>query len=357
VRTLDSAKALAKRNASEILRFLSYYTDISLSKPAGITFDITDRCQSRCLTCAKWRTPVEVQSRELSTQEWMWIIVRMKQWLGEFSFVFAGGEPFLRRDVFRIISFASNIGVRASVISSGYGFGSLGERVIRSGLDSLTVSLNGVTPQVHDVTRGTKGAYHETVKFLKDVNGYRKKLGSRLRLSILAILMPFNCHEAIALAEWVRDEGIDAIRFQPLDPLGSFHPYPVAGLDSFKPEGASSEWYRRNIADAVGHERLDEAITQLISYKRRGYPISNSFESFGRMRAYFHNPREMYSRCKIGVSRFNVDPYGNMRLCFDMEPIGNVLLTPPWKLYHSKRAMEQRRLIRRCNRPCHWAVG
>ena len=191
--TFEYAKKLALRKMSRIAKSLLWYVNVSPLKPTGITFDITDRCQLKCLTCTKWKTPPEVQHKESSTEEWKLIILEMKQWLGEFAFFFNGGKPFLRKDIFEIISFAVDNNIHPSVISNGCGFSSIAEKVVESGLESFTVSLNGLSSCTHDVTRGVKGAFHKTIQSIRDVDLHRRKCESKLGLSVATILMPFNC--------------------------------------------------------------------------------------------------------------------------------------------------------------------
>ena len=81
---IQSAINLAVSNVREIISSLLWYTDVSILKPTGITFDITDRCQLKCMTCTKWKTPPEAQLDELGTEDWKATILKLKQWLGEF---------------------------------------------------------------------------------------------------------------------------------------------------------------------------------------------------------------------------------------------------------------------------------
>ncbi len=356
MRFLRKARGLASDGIIKNVRSLSLRTSVSLGKPVNFTFDMTDRCQLRCLTCSKWKTPVELNQKEMETQEWKYVILLMKKWLGDFSFIFAGGEPFLRKDIMEISSFAKQIGVRPSVISNGCGFNSLAKNIVKSGLESVEVSLNGINPMTHDITRGVEGAYEKTLFFIKELNKQRKSMPERkLRLSINSILMPFNCEEAVRLVMWVRNEGIDGINFQPLDPPGSFHPYPVSGTGFTHPKGADGPWYRKNLA-AGASEKMGPIIDQLINLKEKGFPIRTSIEALRRMEGYYKNPQALRRTCEIGISSFNIDPYGNVRFCFDMEPIGNILAVPPWKIYNSRKAVETRRKIRECKRTCHWAI-
>lgn len=348
---LRYAKRRALIKAKNAVRSLSYYSDFCLLKPTGITFDITDRCQLKCPTCGKWKTPPELQREELSTEEWKSIILKLKQWLGEFSFCFSGGEPFLRKDIFEIISFAVDNNVHPSVVSNGYGFSSIVEKVVESDLESLHVSLNGLSPSIHDVTRGVEGAYYKTLQFIRDVNLQRKKCESKLRLSVATILMPSNCGEAISLVRWVRDEGIDSISLQTLELPDSFHPY--YAIQSIPVKGVNYDWCQENLINAAGSEELNEVIDELIVYKQQGYPISNSLEHLKWMKVYFQSPKKvLHLKCKVGVSNFSIDPYGNVRLCFNMEPIGNIRFTTPKQLYNSRKSREQRQLIRKCDMLC-----
>ena len=337
-------------------RKLSQRSCISLSLPEAFTFDLTDRCHSRCLTCTKWRTPLEVAEKELTTQQWKEVILVMKEWLGEFHFIFAGGEPFLRNDIFELCKFAHENSVQCSVISNGFGFNPLIQKIITASFKQILISLNGNKAKTHDQTRGVEGAYCKTTDFIRKIIKVRKPPSDGgPELVINSILMPFNCEEAVDLVKWVKSEGLDGIRFQPLDPPGCFHPYPVSSSYLDSPKGAGGEWYLKNFEESA-KQRIIPVINQLIKLKELGYPILNSTESFRRIEEYYTNFDKFRRVCHIGVVWFNVDPYGNVRFCFDMPPIGNILKTPPAKLYFSKRAVEMRRRIKDCRRKCHWAV-
>lgn len=358
---LQSSKArrilgsYGRKSAHRILESLSLYTGINLLAPTSLTFDLTDRCQLRCPTCTKWKTPPEAQNEELTTEEWKSTILELKRWLEEYSFTFAGGEPFLRQDIFRIISFAEDNGIPAGVITNGCGFASLARKTVATGLESLIVSLNGVDPSTHDFTRGVKGAYNKTLKFIREVNSQRKKLESELQLFIQSILMPSNCDEAVDLVRWVQEEELDGIQFQPMDPLGSFHSYYSIGSASAK--GVNNEWYRSTLISATKSQRLSKAIDELIAQKKRGYPILDSLQQLEWMKTYYRNPKELlHLKCKIGLMGFNIDPYGYVRLCFDRKPVGNVRSATPKQLYNSRRTIENRHSIIRCNSPCHWLL-
>jgi hypothetical protein len=177
-----------------------------------------------------------------------------------------------------------------------------------------------------------------------------------MKLSIQTILMPLTYDGAVDLVKWAKAEKIDGIRFQPLDRLGPFQPYQA--IDSVTEQGVNNGWYRWTLTDAAKNESLNRVIDELIDHKKQGYPITNSFEQLSLLKTYYRNRKELaHLKCGIGISRLNIDPYGHVRLCFDMKPIGNIRFVAPEKLYNSKKAIEQRQLVRKCNNACHWLLA
>jgi radical SAM protein with 4Fe4S-binding SPASM domain len=73
------------------------------------------------------------------------------------------------------------------------------------------------------------------------------------------------------------------------------------------------------------------------------------------MSRYLKDPKDpdiLNMPCKIGHKNFLVDPFGNVRICSLMEPIGNLRDELPGKIWNSEKARNQRRKIRECTKPC-----
>ena len=140
--------------------------DKTLEKPQQITFDITDRCQMKCVTCSKWKTvSADVINKELTTDEWKSVLDKLHNWLGEgFWFCFSGGEPFLRQDIFELSEYAHSLGIKIASMTNGFSISNLYEKIIDSHIESLNFSLNAINnPLVHDISRGREGSYQKTV--------------------------------------------------------------------------------------------------------------------------------------------------------------------------------------------------
>ena len=129
----------------------------NLGKPQQITFDITDRCQLRCVTCSKWKTVAsDVIGKEMTTAEWKKVLDDLHAWLGDGQwFCFSGGEPFLRPDIFEIAEYAHSIGFKVASMTNAFSIQNLYEKIIDSPIESLNFSLNAITnPLIHDTSRG-----------------------------------------------------------------------------------------------------------------------------------------------------------------------------------------------------------
>jgi MoaA/NifB/PqqE/SkfB family radical SAM enzyme len=293
-------------------------------------------------------------SNELTTNDWKKVIHALRDWLGPFWFMFSGGEPLLRKDIFELCRYAAEQKTYPSLITNGYGFQDLAAKVVSSGLDSVNVSVNGISPHTHDVTRGIEGAFLKTSQFIKEVNRARRNQPKPPKLYLNSILLPLNYTEAEDLVNWVQEEGIDGVHFQPMDPPGSFHSSPIEGINKSSLCGAGGDWYIQNLQST--NKNLKTTVSKLKTLKRNGAPILNSVEDLSKIESYYDAPNRVKNRCKIGVSAFNVDPYGFVRFCFNQNPLGNIKYDSPRTLFLSKKARDTRMQIKHCDRPCHWAI-
>jgi MoaA/NifB/PqqE/SkfB family radical SAM enzyme len=138
--------------------------------PYKVNFAITNRCNSRCITCGTWeeyRRNPDLRKRELTLEEISKIFKNLSPFIKWLSLT--GGEPFLRDDHLEIIRSAINQIPGLALLSIPTN-GLLRERILKTidrlksleGPDiSISFSLDG-PPEVHDRLRGIKGAYDIT---------------------------------------------------------------------------------------------------------------------------------------------------------------------------------------------------
>ncbi len=100
---------------------------------------------------------------------------------------------------------------------------------------------------------------------------------------------------------------------------------------------------------------IDEVIDRLIAMKEQGYPILNSEGHLKEIAKYLKDPTDpelLEKVCQTGVKNFNIDPFGNVRLCSIMEIVGNITKDPPAEIWRSANAAHQRETVRTCDKGC-----
>ncbi len=326
----------------------------TLEKPQQITFDITDRCQMQCITCSKWKTnSIDVIDKELSTEDWKKVLFDLHSWLGEgFWFCFSGGEPFLRPDIFELSDYAHSLGIKIASMTNAFGIQNLYEKIINSHIESLNISLNSINNHnIHDLSRGRNGAYEKALEAITNLKKLRDEKKSNLGINISTIMFPENIDEIIPLVEFVTRNKINGIMFQLLDDKESFHGYNVqtsCNTQNYKmPQNLRNKYFNMS-------KKAIEVIDKLIEMKRAGHSIYNSFEQLEAMKVFFKNPDDILEeiKCDVGSTNYAIDPYGNVRLCFNMEPVGNVKENKPQEIWESVNAHNCRYLTKSCKMYC-----
>ncbi len=325
-----------------------------LNKPQQITFDVTDRCQMRCVTCSKWMTkPGDVIGKELTTNEWKKIIDQLHEWLGEgFWFCFSGGEPFLRGDIFELAEYAKSKNIHPSTMTNAYSISQHYEDIINSSIESINISLNSINDcSIHDKSRGKEESCKKAIDAILTLNKLKQQKNSNLGINIATIMFPENLSEIIPLVEFVTANKLNGIMFQLVDDTESFHAYSErAGLNTsnYKMPKELLKKYMDMSKQAI------EVLDKLVKMKEAGHSIYNSFEQLEAMKIFFNNPTDILKaiKCDVGSTNFAIDPYGDVRLCFNMEPVGSLKEDTPENIWVNSKSTHCRKSIKGCKMYC-----
>lgn len=385
-------------------------------KPTSFAFNNTGRCQSRCKTCAGWETPASEMERELTTQEWKDIIFKMHEWIGNFTFIFSGGEPFLREDIFELAEYAKSLGITPNVITNGLALTDKCEQLVDSAFNVIVFSLNSVeNPDLHIESRGRKDSFKKTMDVIQNLCYLNKKKNAGKYISISTVVMPSNLSEIRPLAEFAKIEGI-GVGFQLLDNGDAFILPPDSSLNDDKLTGDISK-------------KALAAVELMIELKKQGYPVNNGFPQLEAFKSLMQKPKEEFKQetpieivenaeiqsqteapsnpeenvqpefseeskqetlveivendeiqsqvevssdsdenvqpefkeepidvrkmqCQVGYNNFSIDPYGDVRICFCFDPIGSLRESSPYELWVSEKAEMLRDKISKCPRSC-----
>lgn len=325
-----------------------------LKKPEQITFDITDRCQMRCVTCSKWTTnAAEVIQKELTTDEWKDVILKLKNWLGEgFWFCLSGGEPFLRGDIFELANYAKSLNIHPATMTNAFSISQYYDDIINSSIESINISLNSIKDcEIHDKSRGRDESCQKAVDAILALNKLRKEKNSNLGINIATIMFPENLKEIIPLVEFVTKNQLNGIMFQLVDDTESFHAYDArksVPTSTYKMSASLTQKYLDMAPEAI------KIIDKLIEMKKAGHSIYNSYEQLDAMKIFFNNPSDILKaiKCDVGSTNFAIDPYGDVRLCFNMEPVGSVKESLPEEIWENSQSAVCRKATKNCKMYC-----
>lgn len=158
-----------------------------------VTIECGYKCNNSCVHCnqSEIRKTKGVIG-EISFEEIVWKMVSAKE-EGASGIAFTGGEPTLRNDLIQLIKTAKNMGfVEIGITTNArrFVYPEYARRLLESGLTSVSVSLHCSIPEIHDSITSVKGAFQQTVTGITNLIDLSNKMGQKLNLSTITVLMP-----------------------------------------------------------------------------------------------------------------------------------------------------------------------
>lgn len=140
--------------------------DFSLA-PFTIAWEVTRACAYACVHC---RADAQHQRdpRELSTEEAKQLVDRLAAFDNHPILVFTGGDPMMRRDLFEIIAYATQKGLRCSLTPTATALPTKErlEMARQAGIRRIALSLDAPRAEVHDNFRQVPGSWQRTMDIL-----------------------------------------------------------------------------------------------------------------------------------------------------------------------------------------------
>jgi MoaA/NifB/PqqE/SkfB family radical SAM enzyme len=309
----------------------------AVSKPEFIILDITHRCNLKCNVCEiRKDKPIA----EFTFDEVKGLIDQAINW-GVQEFVLSGGEALLRQDIFEILEYVRKRKYRVGVLTNGVILSdTFLERLLpflSSGVVSLSISLDALSPHIHDDIRGGAGCFEKTARCLQRLSEL-KKTHPRVNFNTISIILNENLEELPALARHLKALGVNSIQFQPL----------LANNLIMKERSERAKYW-------IPPERLgvlDEAIEKLVRFSRDNPGLVRNSENNLRLaKKYFRGllaPEDV--RCLYAERTFLIANNGDATTCFAC--YGNVRKQQLKDIYFSDAARRAREGARACKSPC-----
>jgi len=344
-------KYLIQRGRKNFLFWLSRKIDYPLVPPDMVQLNFTFDCNLRCKMCSmeEQKKILNAQGRqiEIDSGTCRKVIKETKE-LGINLILFIGGEPFLRKDLFDLISYAKSLGLATSVVTNGVLLNEYNiHRCFDARLDFLSISIDTASETTFNKIRGENvlGRIIENINLL---NGLKKKNQKKFpKMVSVCTIMDDNLEELLDTARLCNKLEIERILFQPVV---------ASNIDQTERE--------TNPPGFIYPERypvLDRAIDGLIEYKKSSIDnfkfVGNSIKYLKLIKKYFRGrvrPTEL--PCYAGYNRVQVIQEGKIYFCVNQEKyeanFGDISRDSLKDLWYSKKARFYRKLIRNCKVPC-----
>ncbi len=288
----------------------------------------TYRCNSSCPKCVKKGMHDVMQ--EMTTEQLKRVIDEL-QALGISAIDFTGGEPLLRDDLTELLRHTSGKGLLSHLNTNGYLL--TPERVqdiVQSGVNSINVSLDSVSPEKMEVLTGIPGALAKIQEGLISLLAARAMRRSLLEITIVTVLSKENRDELEAIIDFARKIGVDGVS---INPYHAF-PRPLSGIrdDSFQ-----------------------ETIGKLMRWKNQGGLLENSKEYFFLLHKFFKG-EPFPLRCSAADSYLIIDTYRRIFPCFCWLETGGRSISFTDSIRQAIQSEEYRQILvsARLCRACYW---
>jgi len=258
---------------------------------------------------------------------------------------FSGGEPALLPELPALVRRAADLGIRPTLTTNATLLTpELSEALVAAGLRSVSVSVDGPQPELHDSLRGVKGAFKATLKGIKHLQRARKHLHAKLPLRMNMVLTRHNYHAYPEVLQLAAELGAVNVKPIPVDERGGN-------------EHRLLPWQLREFNEQIAPAALElRTRLGLSTDAELVYPFGVSDEDLAHS-ADLHYSLGYYSEhlCFAPWLTALIAWNGDVLLCCmgrnKVPPLGNVRETPLSDIYQGEDYERLRRSFRRKRLP------
>ena len=179
--TVEPSDAL--RYGRDSGRLPSHLLQFSSDKKPVVVWNITQACNLACMHCYAHAVK-RPHKKELPREKAMAVVDDLAGF-GSPVILFSGGEPLVRPDLPDLAAYAVDKGMRAVISTNGTLITTKKAKDLKKiGLSYVGVSLDGME-EVNDYFRGTKGAFNDALRGIRNCQDVGLKVGLRFTINRL----------------------------------------------------------------------------------------------------------------------------------------------------------------------------
>jgi Fe-coproporphyrin III synthase len=200
----------------------SRHSDRSLERLPLVTLYLSERCNSRCITCDYWR-----YGQADMTLERVARLAPSFRAMGTQVVLISGGEPLLNREWREIADFLREQGLQLSLLTSGLSLAKHAQAAARL-FDRITVSLDGTRRETYAAIRGVDAFEHV-------LEGVQAAIAEGVPVGLRVTLQRGNFRELPEFVALARSARASQISFLAVDVA---NPHAFARRDTAHPDVA-----------------------------------------------------------------------------------------------------------------------
>jgi radical SAM protein with 4Fe4S-binding SPASM domain len=196
---------------------ISYFISILRSKPIhwgmpySVSIEPTNICNLACPECPTGNGNLIRDKLNINPETNKRLIDEIGKYLFCIIYYFQG-EPFLNQQLFEMIKYASENKIFTISSTNGHFLNqNNSEKIIKSGLQKLIISLDGITPETYQMYR-KNGNFNKVIDGIKTIIAVKKQLKSKTpQIVIQFLVFKSNQHQISELKSFAKKLEVDRI--------------------------------------------------------------------------------------------------------------------------------------------------
>lgn len=260
-------------------------------------------------------------SDELSTEEAKNLLDEIAK-AGFKIMIFSGGEPLLRPDIFELVNYARNLGLRPVFGTNGTLITlEVARKLKEAGAMGMGISLDSIDPQKHDQLRKYEGAWEQAIKGMKNC------LEVGLPFQVHTTVFDWNYEELEKITDLAIELGAVAHHF--------FFLVPTGRAVNIEEESLRAEQYEKVLTRIIEKQKQVD-----IELKPTCAP------QFMRIAKQLGMDLRYQRGCLAGTHYCIISPKGDVQPCAYLNiPLGNVRDIPFSEIWKSNPVLNKLRTL------------
>lgn len=323
-----------KHSVNAVAEEMYIQLGVDMTRPVSFYGLVNQRCNVKCRYCEYWRMPE--YDDELTIQQWQEALLSIKDFVGEFSINFSGGEPFIKPGFLDLFAWCHPNGIKAGVTTNGSALTEANARkVVAARPFNVNISLDAPKAEIHDYLRGAPGLFEKLSKGINYLQEEKKRQGIEFPIMVKPTITERNFRYLPDLVEWARERGL------------MVSPQPV---DRWSPETYNELWIENeNVPE------FESVIEKLIALRKEGAPLMTPEHVLRLMPDHYRDksaPRSVMP-CRVGLRNYFIRTNGDVEMCIrGFPPIGNVKTQTAREIWYSEKARAVRHGTVGCEKLC-----